>query len=176
MSLEPGPLAPGAPRYCPWRPLPLARYIPGRTPRPASGGEPGEAALPAPGRWRECEEYLYGIDLYHQGFCWEAHEAWERLWLLAARDSAQKFYLQSLILIAAAALKLWQNCPAGAVKLSRLAQERLARVERAGAPDEDGRFMGAPVRDLREQVERYFGPLWESGGALSGEPPWICLL
>ena len=35
--------------------------------------------------WRDCEHYLYGVDLFNQGYWWEAHEAWEAVWLAAGQ-------------------------------------------------------------------------------------------
>ena len=45
---------------------------------------------------------LYGIDLFNHGFYWEAHEAWEGLWIACARRGPTATYLQAFITAAAA--------------------------------------------------------------------------
>jgi hypothetical protein len=30
--------------------------------------------------WHECLPYLWGIDLFNNGYYWEAHETWEAVW------------------------------------------------------------------------------------------------
>ena len=35
---------------------------------------------PDPEQWHLCRPYLYGIDLFNDGYYWEAHEVWEGLW------------------------------------------------------------------------------------------------
>jgi hypothetical protein len=59
---------------------------------------------PNPQEWRACRDYLYGIDLFNHGFYWEAHEAWEGLWVACGRSGATATYLQALITLAAAGL------------------------------------------------------------------------
>jgi RimJ/RimL family protein N-acetyltransferase len=49
--------------------------------------------------------FRWGLDLFNGGFYWEAHEAWEALWMQAKPASASRFYLQGLIQFAAAMLK-----------------------------------------------------------------------
>lgn len=64
-------------------PLPVARFVPGAQ---TSGPRPGHAAAHSPGwaaapsRWRESLDYLYGVDLFNDGFFWEAHESLETVW------------------------------------------------------------------------------------------------
>lgn len=48
-----------------------------------------------------------GVTLFNAGHWWEAHEAWETLWL-PARDEERAFY-QALILLAAALHKRWHH-------------------------------------------------------------------
>ena len=74
------------PRLVPSRELPSYAYRPGLPhPRNDPRGHSRGALRPAAPRfeehrWGECEEYLWGIDLFNRGFHWEAHEAWEVLW------------------------------------------------------------------------------------------------
>lgn len=78
-----------------------------------------------PTRWRECEAWQRGVDLYNRGSLWEAHESWERVWR-APFDADQRLFLQGLIQCAASALKLAEGQPVGA---ARLAEKGLARLD-----------------------------------------------
>ena len=143
-------------RYAPRRSFPRYAYLPGRDPHPNrdarghSFGVEEPPAVHAPAeRWKEDEEYLYGVDLYNHGYLWEAHEAWERLWHLAKHDANKSEFLQGLIQCSAASLKIAMEQPNG---LARLAENGTARLEgvarRAGF-----RYMGLSVpefvRDFR---------------------------
>jgi hypothetical protein len=48
---------------------------------------------------------LYGIDLFNHGFYWEAHEAWEGLWVACGRTGPTAIFLQALINLAATGFK-----------------------------------------------------------------------
>lgn len=124
------PVWPGAPRYGPPDPLPSVAFVPGRTPRPAD-------VEPFP----PDQAFLRGIDLYHAGYLWEAHEQWESVWR-ASRDPVQRDFLQGLVQIAAALLKTRSGNAQGAAKLALRAREHLARVE-------GERYMGLGLAPLQ---------------------------
>ena len=104
-------------RLIPDRPFPAYAYLPGRTPHPTRdpeghsyGARPDTPELPDPEDWRACGDYLYGIDLFNHGFYWEAHEAWEGLWVACGRRGPTATFLQALINLAAAGFKArWGN-------------------------------------------------------------------
>lgn len=177
---EPEAPWPEAPRLCPDRVLPAYRFVPGLNPHPVEhpaghshGGRADDARVP-PDRWRENKAYLYGIDLYHQGYYWEAHEAWEGLWRQAPRPSLERDFLQGLILNSAAQLKAHLGSARGCRRLSRSSEERLERVR---ARVEGGTFMGLDVSLLLEQLRRHYGPLWRHREAervrLESRPPLL---
>jgi hypothetical protein len=56
--------------------------------------------------WRSCEEYLYGVDLFNEGFWWECHEVLESLWHAAGLGTVAGHALQAIIQCAAAHLKV----------------------------------------------------------------------
>lgn len=148
------------PRYLPDHILPPYAYLPGRDPHPTrhpQGHSFGrdEAARPylPPQRWRENEDYLLGVDLYNQGYLWEAHEAWEGIWHPARGNPLLADYLQGLIQCAAAALKLPMGQPAGLAKLSALALERLERVHDASPKG----YMGLDVGAFAEAFRGFAG-------------------
>ena len=65
-----------------------------------------------------------GADLFNRGLYWEAHEAWEELWLTL--DDEPKLFVQGLIQVAAAGHKAFvQKQPRGCVKLLTSALEKL---------------------------------------------------
>ena len=109
------------PRYQPSRALPERAYVPGLNERPAID--------PSPVRETEHAQYLWGVDLYNNGFFWEAHEAWESLWRAAEHDVVQHAFLQALILCAAACLKGVQHDGDAAKRIAARALERLERVQ-----------------------------------------------
>ena len=152
-------------RLVPGRPFPTYAYLPGRDPHPTRDprghshgrGEAPAAYLPAE-RWRDNEDYLFGIDLYNFGYLWEAHEAWEGLWHAAKHDRDQADLLQGLIQCAAAALKIPMGQPRGLEHLMRLGTEKLERVGRARG----GRAMGLDLTALVAELRAFAAAAPES--------------
>ncbi|SVD50033.1 uncharacterized protein METZ01_LOCUS402887 [marine metagenome] len=102
----------GLPRYCS-RVFPLYRYVPGLHPHPTNspdghsyGLEDDEPEKWDSELWGKNEDYLFGIDLYNYHYYWEAHEAWEGLWIASVRNSSEHRFLQGLIKCGAALLKI----------------------------------------------------------------------
>jgi len=178
-SQEPWPVWSDAPRYAPKRGFPPYRFTPGVTPHPRqnpqghSYGKKDEKPdyLP-PERWRENEFYLFGVDLYHQGYLWESHEAWETLWHLTDKEGAEGQLLQGLIQNAAALLKVHLKEWTGARHLSREAVRRL----QFAAMRRKGPFMGVDLAKLLRDCESFYRPLWEGHDRVSGRPPRLVLL
>lgn len=108
-----------------------------------------------------------GAELFNRGQYWEAHEAWEELWL-ALSDQPREF-VQGLIQVAAAGHKAFaQRQPRGCVKLLR---SGLAKLE--GKPAdflgvETGRFL-ADVRRTLVDAEAWLA------GSLPGLPSFPLL-
>ncbi len=164
----PKPIWRHAPRHLPHIEFPAYRHVPGVTPHPtrdAEGHSYGlsttKGALTAR-NWKQSRAYLHGIDLYHQGYLWESHEAWEGPWREAEPDSLEANLLQALILNSAALLKIHIGNAAGTRKHSQAARWRLARVRTKGFDGPEARFLGIHIADLIEQIKRYYGPLWEA--------------
>ncbi len=149
-------------RYLPGRPLPPHRYVPGRHPRPVRDRSSYRKAQRQwhaawePAAWRKLEDWLWGVDLFNAFFFWEAHEAWERLWVAQPKDSLPAMVLQGLIQIAAALLKVRAGSVASATTLSHAGLDKIDRV--AGAvPSLFGLNLGETVANFRF----YFRPLSE---------------
>lgn len=180
---EPEAPWPDAPRLRPELPLPAYRFVPGLNPHPTESpeghafGQSRAVSRLVPERWRENDTYLHGIDLYHRGYYWEAHEAWEELWRQTLRDAPEGLFLQGLILNSAAQLKAHMGSARGARSLSRSAEQRLERVLASGQCDRAGRFMGLNVPDLLTRLRAHYAPLWENVGnneiRLQGRAPLL---
>jgi uncharacterized protein len=106
------------PRLLPDLPLPAYPFVPGQSPHPYSDPQghrycpPLPAAAPLHDR-RDSPHYLLGIDLFNQGFYWEAHEMWERLWHACGRRGPTADFLKALIKLAAAGVKHREGKPQG---------------------------------------------------------------
>ena len=87
--------------------------------------------------------FLRGIDHFNAREFWEAHEAWEELWLVAETDVEQ--FLQGLIQVAAAYHHVKRGTLRGAVRLFDAGLARLANF-----PD---RFCGVD-RGAAERASR----------------------
>jgi hypothetical protein len=138
------------PRFLPDVPLPPYGHVPGRTPHPVSdprghsfGQAPEPAAAPDPDDWAGCRAYLRGLDLFHGGCYWEAHEVWESLWHACGRTGRTADFLKGLIKLAAAGVKVREGRPAGVAGHARAAADLFRRV---GRPEE--RLFGLRLADL----------------------------
>ena len=102
-----------------------------------------------PAEWASNAAYLRGIALFNQHLFWEAHEAWEEIWLEV--DGVQSDFLQGLIQSAAALLKYRRDEPAPALRLFNTAKEKLDRC-----PD---LYMGLRVRDFQASMAIVLAPV-----------------
>jgi hypothetical protein len=135
-------------------PLPPYPFLPGVDPHPTADAA-GHSyqrghSMPdwqPPEAWATCLPYLQGCDLFNHGYFWEAHEAWEKLWLSCDRSSVQAHYLQGLIQAANALLKRRMQRSQAVERLRRDALGHLAI-----APDH---YMGLAVRSWSHQLGSY---------------------
>jgi len=113
-----------------------------------------------------------GADLFNRALYWEAHEAWEELWL--ELEDAPKLFVQGLIQVAAAGHKAFaQNQPRGCVKLLRTALEKLEPAP----PD----FLGVQTDPLLPALRRMLSEAerWQAGEITALHPaimPRVVLL
>lgn len=143
------------------RPLPPYSYVPRRAPHPVSnplghmyGQEKPRPAPLDPDRWFESEEYRYGVDLFNHGFYWEAHEAWESLWVAAGRRGPTSLWLKALIKYAAAMVKVRAGNPIGALRHIVRAEDLLAELD--AATNEAEGYCGM----RRETLNNLFVEMW----------------
>ena len=98
-----------------------------------------------PDAWQDCSTYCEGIALFDHGYYWEAHEAWEQVWIAAGRQGAVGELLKGLIKLAAAGLKVRQGLGARAVAFGALAAKHFQRIRDSHARDQ---FAGFALEDL----------------------------
>lgn len=145
-------------RFAPDRPFPPYAYLPGKTPHPtrdtdghSHGAEPETPDAPNPDDWRRSGDYLYGIDLFNHGYYWEAHEAWEGLWVACGREGITATFLQALINLAAVGLKARMGSARGIRANATTAADLFASFERQLKPD-TARYMGLDWRLLADHA------------------------
>jgi predicted metal-dependent hydrolase len=63
--------------------------------------------------WKDSQSYLYGIDLFNNGYYWEAHEAWESVWKANGKEGTTADFIKALIKLTAASVKILQQQPSG---------------------------------------------------------------
>ncbi len=118
------------------------------------------------------ETLARGADLFNRGLYWEAHEAWEELWL--ELEDEPKLFVQGLIQVAAAGHKAFvQKQPRGCVKLLTSALEKLDRVPPDSYEVETRRFLPAVHRMLDEARRWLEGDVTDLHRALV--PPVVLL-
>jgi predicted metal-dependent hydrolase len=105
--------------------------------------------------------WLYALDLFNAGFYWEAHEAWESFWNAFGRTTPEAQFVQGLIHLAAACVKIREGKPAGVSRHTKRARELLGELKAANpggtlglAPDS----LSAVVKEL----EKYTPACWHT--------------
>ncbi len=93
-----------------------------------------------------CADFERGIELFNAGRFFEAHEAWERVWLRSSGE--EKLFYQGLIQAAAALLHAERGNPRGAQSMYAKARARLDPF-----PD---RYMGIALGELRAGLREFF--------------------
>jgi uncharacterized protein len=110
--------------------VPPSAFTPGRFPHPFS--DPAghsyhsirvQPPPPDDANWRASRAFLRGVDLFNHGFYWEAHEAWEGLWLACGRHGMMADFLKGLIHLAAAGVKYREAVPQGVTNHARRAAD-----------------------------------------------------
>ena len=112
-----------------------------------------------------------GAELFNRGQYWEAHEAWEELWL--ELEDQEKLFVQGLIQVAAAGHKAFiQNQPTGCVKLLTTALEKLEPAPQDFLGVETRQFIAA-LRRMLDEAERWLAG--EVAGLHRGLVPSVVL-
>ena len=149
-------------RLFPDRSLPPYSYVSGKFPHPIRDPRGHSYGEPAPlvtrfdaAEWRNCETYLWGLDLFNHGYYWEAHEAWEAVWHAAGRSGTVADFCKALIKFAAAGVKAREGRPDGVKRHALRAKELLdAIVTRISSGQQQ--FMGLSLASLVKCAEGLF--------------------
>lgn len=161
---QPQPFDLGGVRYCPQRPFPPYRHVPGVTPHPirdpqghSYGLEEDDSPVSLPADWRQTEDYLYGVDLYNFAYWWEAHEAWEGLWNKTEDDC--RLFLQGLIQVSAALIKYHVRQLRGLQSLSTNGRKKVRQVL-TNLGDPTGMYMGVDLPEFLTCLDTFFEPFF----------------
>jgi uncharacterized protein len=142
--------------------LPPHAHRPGRNARHPDDRFDAIKASVAPGmdagRLAATEAWTAGWRYLEAGYCWEAHEVWEAVWMACPPNSAEKQMLAGLIQVANARLKLAMGMPAAAKRILTLAQGHFAE---AAARCGHSPAMGVTMAD----TERLVGDTVQASGA-----------
>ena len=151
------PVPSDLPRYRPHEDWPAYAYRPGRDPHPtrdprghSHDAPPDESRAEPPEGWASSGRYLRGIDLYNHGYGWEAHEAWESMWL-RPNDPVQAQWLQALIQLAAATVQQSIGHVDGRTRLCHRALDHLRHVDHEGHRV----YMGLDLAALQQALRDY---------------------
>jgi hypothetical protein len=176
-------------RYAPAKPLPPYSYVPGHAlPHPVNDPAghlydagpdsahepliiPSHLSTPpddAASRRRalaslitESSQWLYALDLFNAGFYWEAHEAWETFWNALGRTTPEARFVQALIHLAAACVKVREGKPTGVSRHTKRARELLGDL---GAANPGGALNLAPesLSAVVVELENYVPACWHT--------------
>jgi len=131
--------------------FPPYTYIPGKTPHPISdpaGHMYGEASHDTD----NLEQLRWGLRLFNAGYYWEAHEAWETIWLQLPAGSHQRSWVQGLIKLAASGVKCLEGNANGAMRHATRAKSLFENTQ-----------SGAEWKELAEKMT-VLPPVTESEG------------
>ncbi|MEM7343829.1 MAG: DUF309 domain-containing protein [Chloroflexota bacterium] len=97
--------------------------------------------------WQDSQRYLYAIDLFNFGYWWEAHEVLEDLWIETGKTTELAQFIQAIIQISAAFLKVSLDSRRGGYRLMTKAFPKLDL--------QTGIFLGIEVEAFQAEVKNY---------------------
>ena len=132
------------------RDVPEHAYVPGLTARHAEGCfEPICATAQKgmhPEQLAQSEAFCTGLYYFRSGYFWEAHELFEPVWMALEEGSDDRRFLQALIQLANAQLKLRMQRPKAASRLCIMVRGLLEKLTRA-------RVMGQDISQIMARLE-----------------------
>lgn len=128
--------------------LPPYTYVPGYAPHPISDPDGHLRAFRPPESWGLDDHFRWGVRLFQNGYYWEAHEAWEHVWLELGRTSDEAVAVKGLIKLAASGVKCREGQANGAVRHAMRAAELLS------AAPESLHFAGEHLAVARRSADK----------------------
>lgn len=159
-----------SPRYSPANELPPYSYVPGHElPHPVNdpaghmyaAREPDHELPIDAATLADNSRWLYALDLFNAGFYWEAHETWEGFWHAFGRTSPEAQFIQGLIHLAAAAVKIREGKPTGVARHTRRARELLGDLKSAPGGGTLG-LVRASISAVVAELEGYTPACWHT--------------
>lgn len=127
---------------------PTHAYVPGRTDRHPEGCFDTIRDTARPGMSPEdlagCAAFQIGLTYLEAGYDWEAHELLEPVWMALPEGSVDRRWVQALIQLANAQLKLKMDKPKAARRLCNIVRDLLP---------EAGVVMGVDVAQMVRRLE-----------------------
>lgn len=129
---------------------PSYAYIPGQTPRHPEDAfdairDTAQAGM-TPVDLAACDAFQTGLSYIETGFYWEAHEVLEPVWMVLENPSDDRQFVQALIQIANASLKLEMGRPKAALRLVAISRGLLDGLDARS-------LMGVEKRKLCERLD-----------------------
>lgn len=109
--------------------LPPYTYIPGRTPHPFSDPDGHSNGISHEPVTDIAAAFAHGLKLFNHGYYWEAHEAWEGVWIALGRSGTQADFIKGLIKLAACGVKCLEGNETGARRHLQRATELFRSVQ-----------------------------------------------
>ena len=109
----------------------------------------------------ENSKWLYALDLFNGGFYWEAHEAWESFWNALGRTTPEAQFVQGLIHLAAAGVKIREGKPMGVSRHTKRARELLGELE-AVTPEGSLKISPESLSAVVAELEKYTPACWHT--------------
>ena len=132
------------------RGLPEHAYVPGQTPRHTEGRFAPICATArqhmSPVQLAQSEAFCTGLYYFRSGYFWEAHELFEPVWMALGEGSDDRRFLQALIQLANAQLKIKMQRPKAAKRLCMIVRDLLTTLAAT-------RLMGQEISKIVECLE-----------------------
>jgi uncharacterized protein len=111
--------------------------------------------------------WLYALDLFNEGFYWESHEAWESFWHALGRTTPEAQFVQGLIHLAAACVKIREGRPEGVRRHTQRARTLLgdfgaARIGDAGVHTATLGLAPESVSSVIRELEHHRPECWHT--------------
>ena len=109
-----------------------------------------------PGMLARSDAFRSGLQYLENGYYWEAHEVLEPVWMALPIDSPERKFVQGLIQIANAHLKLRMKRPSATLRLCSLARNLLTAAEQDHCMGTDVSKFLADLDSLQEDTIMHY--------------------